>query len=374
MSEGASIPEVTSIPQGEIMSNKEEISLYKSERFDVSVSSKIPLKEGLSVQVSGHNNSNSPREVLSRYLIAEGCAKVLAESGLTPDAWANTRLEEGQAVSIYGRVPGIEESWRKPVDTVGRDVPKIDNLEPNYNTQKLQELSRRYLPKWEQLAGNIELFKEGVNGKDVSETTKDIASIWENDRIKLEVVINPHLKGFHLMASPKESFRRQWQAVKGEDSEQIYIRQTLEATAVAMGVQELLAGGRGELHNSGNWAGGLKSTEEGGKLDLKNLAENRKVEKRAHRPDIAAPGNQINTGMHVHVYVPESGPVTLPEMSRDEAVQRGRQDIVRQWDGIPATTSAQLEEIRLKLNEGKLNKWLEKNCQGKLINDTTQKI
>lgn len=370
MADGASFSPDGGIPsQNELVEGAEKgrITLYRSEKFNVFVPSKpnIPLREGLHVQISGaHDSSDSPKEALARYLMAEGAAKVLAESGLSQDAWANTRLEEGQAVSVYGRVPGVDKSWRKPVDTLSRNAPVANKLEPFYNTQKLQELSGRYLPKWEQLAGNIDLFKNGVNGKDLNEVSREGFVVWENDRFRLEIIANaPHVKGLHLVVRPKESFQRQWQTVQGKDSEQAYIKQTLEATAVAMGVQKLLAEGKGEIHNSGNWAGGLKSTEEGGKLNLEKLAENRKAEKKSHRPDIAAPESQINTGMHVHVYIPSEGPVILPEMSRQEAVEKGRLDILRQWEAIPSTTPTQLEEIRVRLGEGKLTKWLEENCK-----------
>lgn len=370
MSDGvANGPEVSLVSQGEVLQSKEVVSLYRSSRFDVFVPSKpnIPLDEGLHVEVSsGHNSADSPKEVLARYSMALGAAKVIAESGMTPDAWANTRLEQGQIVSVYGRVAEVEDSWRKPVNALNRDVSEVSNLGPNYDTQKLQELCGRYLLKWEQLANNIELFRNGVNGRDVSEYSKDVATVWENDKIKLEVILNPHLKGLHLIASPKEGFQRQWQAVKGQDSEQIYIQQTLEATAVAMGVQKLLAEGKGEIHNSGNWAGGLKSTEEGGKLDLEKLSENPKAEKRSHRPDIAEKENQINTGMHVHVYIPSEGPVILPEMSKQEAIDKKREDVVKQWEEIPPTNQVQLEEIRIKLSGGKLTSWLEENCRGQL--------
>lgn len=351
--------------------NQQGITLYKSDRLEVFVpeNPNIPLSEGLHVKISdGHDAADSPKEILARYLVAEGVAKMLAESGLTQDAWANTRIEDGQAVSVYGRVPQVEDSWRKPVNTLNRNAPEISNLEPNYDTQKLQELSTRYLPKWEQLAGNIDLFKDGVDGKDMNEVSREGFTIWENDSLKLEIIANaPHVKGVHLVVHPKESFQRQWQTVKGQGAEQVHVQQTLEATAVAMGVQRLLAQGKGELHNSGNWAGGLKSTQEGGKLNLDNLEENRKVEKRLHRPDIATPENQIGTGMHVHVYIPSEGPVILPEMSKQEAIEKGRMDVVKLWEETPPTTLAQVEEIRAKLGEGKLTNWLEENCRGQLI-------
>jgi len=364
-------PEIGSASQGETLRSQKGITLYQSDRFDVFVPKKpnVPLSEGLHVEVSdGHDLNDSPKEVLARYSMVLGVSKVIAESGKTLDAWANTRLEQGQVVSAYGRVPGIENSWRKPVDTLDRNVPEINSLGSSYDTQKLQELCKRYLPKWEQLANNINLFKNGVNGKDLEiSPPKEEIPVWENDKFTLVVVSVPHLEGIHLVAHPKESFRRQWQTIRGSDKEQAYIQATLEATAIAMGAQKLLAKGQGEIHNSGNWNYDLKTTNEGGKLDLEKLSENRKMEKKLHRPDIASPENQISTGMHAHVYIPSEGPVVLPEMSKKEALGRGREDIVRQWEIIPLLNQAQLEEIKIKLGEGKLTKWLEENCQGQLI-------
>lgn len=352
------------------------IALYKSNKFDIFVPSKpnIPLNEGLHVEVSSqHDQLDSLREVLSRYAMALGSAKALAESGMTQDAWANTRLEEGQTVSAYGRVPQVEGSWRTPVNTVQRGVETTASLEPYYNTAKLQELFGRYLPKWEQLTDNISLFKNGVNGKDVepSLSAKEEIPVWENDKFSLVVISNPHLKGTHLVVHPKESFRRQWQTINGSDQEQVHIQSILEATAIAMGVQKLLAEGKGEIHNSGNWAGDLKSTQEGGKLDLEKLSENPKAEKKSHRPDIAVLENQINTGMHAHVYIPSEGPVVLPPMSKQEAIEKGRLDIVKQWEQIPQLNPAQLEEIKVKLGGGKLTNWLSENCKGQLKGQAT---
>lgn len=350
---------------------KDGITLYKSDKFDVFVPKKpnIPLNEGLHIEVSsGHDSTDSPKEVLVRYVLAVGSAKVLAESGVTQDAWANTRVEQGQTVSVYGRVPGVEGSWRKPVDTFNRNVSEIDSLEPNYNTQKLQELSRRYLPKWEQLAHGINLFKNGVNEKNIEGNNNYI--VWENDRFVVDVVKDRHIRGYHLVVNPRESFRRQWQTIKDSES-QSHIEATLEATAIAMGVQKLLAEGRGEIHNSGNWAPYLKTIGDGGRLDLQNFQKNRKTEKKSHRPDIATPEKQFDTSMHAHVYIPSEGPVILPPMSKQEAIERGRADIVRQWEEIPSTNQAQLEEIKIKLSGGKLTKWLEENCRGQLTSKVT---
>lgn len=367
--------------KGEALQKNEGVNLHEG-LFKVFVpeNPNVPLSEGLHVKISnGHDALDSPKEVLARYLVAEGVAKMLAESGITPGFWANTRLEDGQTVSAYGLDPKDGRS-RNPVNTVNRDVARISSLEPNYDTEKLQALSKRYLPKWEQLAGNMDLFKKGVNGQDSNEVSREGFVLWQNENIKLEVIMQPHLKGLHLLVSPKESYRRQWQTVVPVtdaekklyiEQEQIFLQQTIEITAVAMGVQRLLAQGKGELHNSGNWAGGLKSTQEGGRVDLENLAKNAKAEKKSHRPDIAAPEDQIGTNMHTHVYLPWEGPVILPEMSKQEAIERGRLDVVKLWEETPPTTLAQVEEIRAKLGEGKLTNWLEENCRGQLISKQT---
>jgi hypothetical protein len=269
-------------------------------------------------------------------------------------------------VSAYGRVPEAENSWRKPVDSTKNAAP-INTLEPFYDTQRLQGISSKWFPVWERLMGKLNLFKDGVNGKDVGNSSKGGSVIWENDKFNLEIIADaPHLRGFHLVVNPKESFRRQWEAIDDWNAEQIYIQKTLEATAIAMGVQKLLANGKGEIHNSGNWAGDLKSTEEGGKYNFKKLAEYKNWEKRTHRPDIATSNNQINTSMHAHVYIPSEGPVVLPAMSKQEAAAKGRQDIVKQWEEIPPTSPAQIEEIKMKLGDGKLTNWLENNCKGQL--------
>jgi hypothetical protein len=376
--------------ENENKNNNERITLYKSDKFEVFVPKKpnIPLNEGLHVQVSdGHDGTDSPREVLARMWMAEGVAKEIAGLDI-PDFWANTRIEKGQVVSIYGMNPVNEKIWRKPVNTLDRNVPEITDLGPEYKTSELQKISARYLSLWEQQARNTELFKNGVNGKDVNIPSNEGFVLWENEKIKLEVIVKPHLKGLHLMVSPKDRYQRQWQTVTDSES-QPYLEATMETMAIAMAVQELM-GGEGEVHTSGNWNGDLMSKQEGGKLDFDRFKEDKPeeekteeekskktkydpyLEKRAHRPDIATTENQIGTVMHTHVYLPENGgPVILPEMSRDEATKKGRDDIIKQWDANGQTTEAQLVEIRAKLGEGKLTKWLEDNCKGQLISKTT---
>jgi hypothetical protein len=373
MSDGTAIsPEGDLGIKKDVLQKKEGITLYKSNEFNVFIppKPKIPLNEGLNIQVSSKQDAlDSPKEVLGRYSMALGAANLIAESGITQDVWANTRVEEGQVVSAYGRVPETESSWRKPVSTVNRDVSEKDGLEPYYDTKELQKISNRWFFTCEKLTDNIQLFKNGVNGKDVDYSSREGPIVWENDQFTVEIIAKaPHIKGLHLVVHPKESIKRQWQIVDNWQSEQPYLQKTLEATAIAMGIQTLLAQGKGEIHNSGNWAPDLKSREEGGKLNFQKLSEYRNWEKRIHRPDFATSKTQIRTGMHAHVYIPENDSVILPEMSKAEAVERGRGDIVRQWESIPPTSEEGLKEIKTKLGEGKLTTWLENNCVGKLNN------
>lgn len=196
--------------------------------------------EGLHVKVSGkHNSEDLPKKVLTRYLLGLGVAKEIAESGITQDVWANTRLEREQEVSVYGRVPKEKASWRRAVDTNNRNVQPVNNLSLYYDYEKLQRLSRSYLPNWETLADKMSLFENGVKGKDtVKPENWEDELIWENDKFNLVVVQKPHVKGLHLVIFPKEKYQRQWQTVlettddieKGRMIQQ-YVQGTLEATA-----------------------------------------------------------------------------------------------------------------------------------------------
>lgn len=181
---------------------------------------------------------------------------------------------------------------------------------------------------------------------------------------------------------------------------QTYLRQTLECTAIAMGVQELLAPGKGEIHNSGNWADALRSTSEKiidkdgqekgyGSLDLEQAESDRKAEKRSHftRFKVASDGqiiskeplSDLKTKSHTHVYIPfDECPVNLPAMWPWEAQQQLKEakannkpvekfeKIINQWQSIKPLTQNQISNVVDKLGNSKLTKWLEKFCQGKL--------
>lgn len=407
----------------------------------------IPVNEGIHLDVTGsHDSADSPREVLTRFLLSEGVAKVIAEGGVLPeDFWSNTRIEEGNQVSVYSRRPLSDESWRKPVNTAGQKNTAFNEFPYQ---EKLEKVFAKYMPKWEELAGKMVLFPEGVQGTDLAKEGGEGPLLWENPKFKVELIRKGHVQGVHIIVHPKEGFARQWQTVRetqnnadNEEMVQEYIQSTLEATAIALTIRQLL-GDTGAIHNSGNWASGLKFIEEGGTLSHEGMTETPKLEKRVHavRVDAGNPqspymliggervyiptipekvakdrreaalqqgqtseqvaalddiiGNwqkikkvSFGTGMHVHIYIPKDGmPISLPSMSRGEASERKQKaleqgkpaeeydTIISQWDAIGETSPEDIEEVRKKLEDGKISDTLTRRCQGSLINQNQPKV
>lgn len=354
------------------------ILLYKTANAEVFIprAPKIPVAEGIHIEVSGqHDSTDTPKQVLGRFLLGLGAAKMIAESGQTPEEpWANTRIEAGQTVSVYGRNVLNPDSWRKPVVTHDREVLPQDSLDEPYNQEGLQKLSERYLSRWEKLGAIMNLFPDEIKAQDVlDENFKDYQVVWRSNTHTVTIQTEPHLKGYHLVVHPNINMARQWQTVQETKTDrenqvmvQRYIQSTLEATAIAMGIQQLLAKGAGEIHNSGNWTAGLKTVDEGGTLSLEGLEEHAKKEKRAHRPDLQTGKSDFGTSMHVHVYIPEdkTSPVVLPKMSEKEAREKEEKGIVAQWEEIPSMTQEQITEIREKIGNGKLTDWLKTHATG----------
>jgi hypothetical protein len=207
-----------------------------------------------------------------------------------------------------------------------------------------------------------------------------------------------HINGFHLVIEPIEGYQRQWQTIKEtadvverQEMIQKYIQMSMEGAAIALGVRQLLAGGKGEIHNSGNWAIGLKTIQEDpqrGRLDLEALNGNLKAEKQKHYTRVSLAQNEepnvvqesdFRTGTHFHVYIPFGDkPLTLPPMwpweaqAKLEAAQiRGEptiiyEQIIAQWRAIKPLESEQIQTVVNKLGNGQLTSWLENNCRGKL--------
>lgn len=356
----------------------------------------IPLTEGVHVVVGGleSESDTSPKHVVERFVVGLGVAKAIAESGVTPEPWANTRIEKnGTLVSVYGRSLD-PTAWRKPVDTVNRTVEAIHPEHVAYNFKKLRTLLVKYAPMWEAKARNIHLFASNQNktiGQDVFEVLGHAYKLWENDAFDLVLIKKePHVAGLHFIVSPKKGYARQWQTVRGATSEalagreevQPFIEVSAEGVAIALGVQALM-GGKGEIHNSGNWAANLNFIEDEplkGRISKGDLLTHPKAEKRRHRPDIATDDQKIETYSYFHVYIPEKGPVILPTMKRDEArealakaastdtIRRNEaQSALEQWNRNYPPTEEQLQFIQGKLGNGMLSDWLQKNFSKPLL-------
>lgn len=388
MSDGVTnSPEVSLALQGETLRSKEAsskgITLFKNRDVEGLVPRKpnVPLDEGIDIRIEARESIRGAKKTLCEFFYGLAVAKVVAESGHTPDEpWANTRIGNSfagdpDAVDVYGRNAHSPDAWRKPVDVNNRNVGEIDTLEPHYDQERLTALLGRYMPKWETLARNMKLFPDGI-AEIQGQIPQASTTVWENDRFRVSVNAEPHLKGLHLLIDPKEKIARQWQTVletqenvRNQEMVQTYIQQVMEAAAISLSVRQLLFEGKGEIHNSGNWAGGLKDVSEGGTLSKENLTKDPRGEKRSHRPDLNLKDKDFGTAVHFHVYVPENpdAPVTLPVMSKGEAQERGRLDVVKQWEEIPQTDMASVLDIRKKLGSRKLTQWLLDEAKGPLI-------
>ncbi|MDO8620870.1 MAG: hypothetical protein Q7R31_01165 [Candidatus Levybacteria bacterium] len=407
MNDGVVSPEigienVGKIPQADSAKTEIEteggkgIILFRTNDIELFVPRKpnVPLTEGISIRVEGVKNvTNKTKETLREFVYALGAGKVIAESRQTPDEpWANTRIGNSSTgdldvVDIYGINARNPDSWRKPVDANSRNVPEINSLDSHYDETRLVKLFGRYMPKWKKLANIMKLFQNGIN-EIQGQLSEASTTVWESDRFRVSVNTDPHLNGIHILVDPKEKISRQWQTVheKQADMEnevmvQRYVQQVTEAAAISLGVRQIIFGGKGEIHNSGNWAGGLKDVSEGGTLSTEKLAQNPKMEKKLHRPDLAAKDKDFGTAVHFHIYVPEdpNAPVVLPVMSEGEAQERLKiareqriegsayKAIIDQWNTIPKTDSATVLDIRNKLGNKVLTQWLEENSKGQLV-------
>ena len=181
----------------------------------------IPLSEGVHVVVDGlePESGTSPKEVVERFVVGLGVAKAIAESAVTPEPWANTRIDKnGTRVSVYGRSLD-PKAWRKPVDTVNRTVEAIHLGHVAYKFKKLKTLLAKYAPMWEAKARSIQLFalnQDKTIGQDVFEVLGHAYKLWENDAFDLVLIKKePHVTGLHFIVSPKKGYARQWQTIRG---------------------------------------------------------------------------------------------------------------------------------------------------------------
>jgi len=353
----------------------------------------IPNQEGITIQVKSTSPeiSPSPKNPLQKLFYALAAAKVTAEGNMffPLNAWANTRIRKDSVgedlVEVYGRVPGKESSWRKAVNP--QDNQPAQNPQNVIKKNYFERFAKRYFELWQKKSPDINLFNRQIEPEtlpDQVDLKGELVEVWKTERYSVVLVSEPHLKGIHLMVYPrnsywKEKLTRQWRTDGGDEQ---FVTGTLEATAIALAAQQLIAPGQGEIHNSGNWASGLKTTDEGGKLSLQQLNENPKMELRSHRPDLVekGKGSPVGANVHVHLYIPEDGgPVVLPTMSKKEAQQRletakqeGKPLDVYQkdlalWGKTKPLSQEDFQRVKNALENGKLTQCLIENYQGLLF-------
>lgn len=374
----------------------------------------VPLQEGIHLKIDNlGKRSSQPKDILSRFLLGLGTAKVVAESSHTRDLWANTRIEHDGEVSVYGRVAQEKTSWRKPVDMVRRETGTTNTLHPYYNENTLVRLLGKYLPKWEQLRSRISLFTDKTLPIETFLKADEANDrLWTNGKIEVKLMKAfpwQHTPGLHFIVAPTEAYQRQWQTVieptgGNPDSSpmyQSYLQTTLECAALSLAIQELIGPNEGEIHNSGNWTEGFLFAGE--KSDIGNVNIDRILqgdivgEKREHftRFSIGTDGNihpveRYSQGFgkkspksHFHLYMPPNGAVVdLPSMwpweayeKMDEARKASQptnefEEVINKWkkvypatesqmrkkESFPTLSQEQLDVVNQKLGNGKLTK------------------
>jgi hypothetical protein len=344
----------------------------------------VPSEQGIHLLVTdGHDAKDTAKGVAMRYLLGLGVAKSVAEGAHLPDAWANIRLEKAQRLSVFGRSPFSEEGWRKPVLKSLLDDPHM-KADPKGDIGQFTKFLQRYMPSWEQEAQRMKLFSEaGGVGHDVFADIGHAYKLWEGNRHDVVLIKEPHLDGYHFVVSPKASFDRQWQTKRPgqKEGEENLLQTSTEGWGIAHGIWSLF-GKKGEIHNSGNWANGLKLAESDpeGKLSRDALLANRKLEKRRHRPDIVSDNDRIDTHTHTHVYIPRSTKIVdLPIMKKAEAAAlltqtdgKGPraelyQRVIDHWDRLPKATAVDVDVAQKVLGNDKLTKRIQHTLQGTLI-------
>lgn len=298
----------------------------------------------------------SPEDLVEATTLSLGAAKLLVESGHTPDFWSNIHLNSkagtSDHINVFGRNPTSVSGWRKPVKL----TTEIPAGEEQSLTVDQVELIRRYMPNWERLAHRFEI--NPVAPPLVDQSTEEYQElmeqygtrtngaekiVWANEKFVIVIILKPHLNGLHLVIHPRGDywqergkFKRPWQQsdhgelnhIMAFEEAMITLRQALDAINEAS-----LPFYNPEIHFSGNWASDLQVVEDGGKLDTSYLEsddlQRRKAEKRRH---FVGNPSQFETAVHGHLYMtadPEQF-VTLPE--------RPQAEVPEQWEGINPPT------------------------------------
>ena len=350
--------------------------------------SAMPVSEGNHLQVTTREEipwtQRPAKEIVRMGLFALPTAKVVAEGRFTEELWANIHLNSypdfDYGVNVYGRNPTSETGWAKPVairETLGEEIPSEEK-------QKLERTFAHYLPMWQRLGDNLELFSDGVGElspesesfekERAKNAEKNEKMIWANERFSLVVVGRPHLSGLHLVAHPRDDywaerggFRRPWQIDPNQPDFQEHVQGFLEAMSIILGAERvLIEEGKlpfynPEIHFSGNWTPDFQPPERGGTLDTSYLSQAdlekaRKEEKREHRVGGA---EEWNSSMHGHLYATRDPNTYVSLPTRPE------KEVPEQWAGITPLTDDEEGAIKTLISE-RLTPWLEENARGGL--------
>lgn len=386
------VPElVQPIPENLYPENAEELWSGSGVEIKLPNNQAIPLEEGLHFQVvpEGDPDGSDWRTADIRKVVQEAyyslpAARVIAESGRTPNLWANvhfnSRPEFVAGANVFGKNPTSETAWAKPV--VMREGG-VETPENSQNRENLKEYFERYLHHWQSNESeNTAVFAKGINevqkdSVEYNEMRKKEPVIWANDKFILIFIAGGHSNGVHLVVNPRENYwekrgnmKKAWDTTRSNspiknpnDEDEIqerreYIRGFLEMTAILKAAQVVLEEVREakgiafenpEIHFSGNWAKDFNPVEEGGRLDTMNyikadLADDRQTKlrayKRTHQVGMAEPEQEFRSELHGHLYATRKPDeyVTLPT--------RPQAEVPEQWEKIEQMTEVEITDVR----------------------------
>ncbi|MBM2820354.1 MAG: hypothetical protein HW405_114 [Candidatus Berkelbacteria bacterium] len=358
----------TEAESGENFPGREE--LYENAYVDIYHSKKqgIPIEEGVQLVVDPKEETVLGEARAAWFSLA--VAKVVAEGRFTEEFWANIQdnahpgVERG--LNVWGRHPQSAEAWGKPVNIREPSEREIQNLDEQ-EREKLQRTLELYIPKWGSAGEHITLFKNGVNAVDpqkqefINQREKGVEgpwpwqayTAWMSDKYELTVVMQPHIKGVHLVLSP---LHQHWSEAPRDDfwTPNMGVKQILEEQGEFF---------NGDIHFSGNWGFApldVSPDKPGRRVDERYLEESdpeKMEDKRKQTKTALGRGPWMGPekggwAAHGHYYATDSPDkyVSLPSRSKSERPE--------EWEGIPEMNREQAESIS-QLIQARLNQWLQ---------------
>lgn len=354
-------------------------AIWRNEQVEIIIPAEqaIDPSEGTQVSVQpsaeGHSRpwtEQTIAEIAREAYFALPMAKIIAESGRTPDLWANIHWSSlpnhDRGANVFGRRPDSEIGWAKPV------ILRSGN--PGVGAEQRLSLAKfagRYLPRWETFQEEVQPFRDGVQAlSPESEAYQQEAAyyaakpepwqetvVWANERFVIVSVDNPHVSGLHLVAHPRDShwaevgkFQKPWQTDRAyQDGDPNFLEGFVEAACLLKAAQELLSGQsevpffNPEIHFSGNWAKDLQPQERGGRIDTAGFAAAAmesdsalRAEKRQYHNE----ATRVGTAMHGHLYA------TSDPGARVALPSRPAVEVPEEWEGIQRMSESQVAYVQ----------------------------